>query len=50
MMMSRTKPADPLSFDFGLNKKPRKRPSGKRTAAQKAGYALYFGKGAKGKK
>jgi hypothetical protein len=47
--MGKKKPADPLSFDFGFNKKPRKRPSGKRTAAQKAGYALYFGKGAKKK-
>ena len=45
--MAKKKPADPLSFDFGFNKKPRKRPSGKRTAAQKAGYALYFGKGKK---
>jgi hypothetical protein len=41
------KKADPLDFNFGYNKTPRKRPSGKRTAAQKAGYALYFGKGKK---
>jgi hypothetical protein len=38
---------DPLSFDFGFNKRPRKRPSGKRTEAQKAAYARYFGKGKK---
>ncbi len=47
--MARKKTTDPLSFDFGFNKKPRKRPSGKRTEAQKRGYQLYFGKGAKKK-
>jgi hypothetical protein len=41
------KKTDPLSFDFGFNKKPRRRPSGKRTEAQKRGYALYVGKGKK---
>jgi hypothetical protein len=42
--VAKKKPADPLSFDFGFNRKPRRRPSGKRTEAQKRGYALYFGK------
>ena len=45
--MARRKPSDPLSFDFGFNKKPRKRPSGKRTPAQQAAYQRYFGKGKK---
>lgn len=43
------KQTDPLSFDFGFNKKPRRRPRGKRTAAQQAAYSRYFGSG-KGKK
>jgi hypothetical protein len=45
--MAKKKAKDPLDFSFGFNKKPRKRPSGKRTEAQKAGYAMYFGKGKK---
>jgi hypothetical protein len=45
--MAKKKPPDPLSFDFGFNKRPRKRPSGKRTEPQKRGYQLYFGKGKK---
>ena len=45
--MAKKKPTDPLSFDFGFNSKPRKRPSGKRTESQKAAYQHYFGKGAK---
>jgi hypothetical protein len=45
--VARRKPSDPLSFDFGYNKKPRRRPSGKRTAAQQAAYQHYFGKGKK---
>jgi hypothetical protein len=42
--VARKKASDPLSFDFGYNKKPRRSPSGKRTAAQKAAYQRYFGK------
>lgn len=45
--MAKKQPADPLSFDFGLNRKPRKRPSGKRTAAQREAYKRYFGGGKK---
>jgi hypothetical protein len=47
--VARKKASDPLSFDFGANRKPRRRPTGKRSAAQKAAYARYFG-GSKGKK
>jgi hypothetical protein len=36
-----------LDFNFGLNRKPRRRPSGKRTPAQQAAYQKYFGKGRK---
>lgn len=42
------KKADPLSFDFGANRPPRRRPTGKRSEAQKAAYGRYFGN--KGKK
>ncbi len=45
--MAKKKPADPLSFDFGFNKKPRRRQSGKPTPAQRAAYERYFGKGKK---
>jgi hypothetical protein len=45
--VARRKPSDQLSFDFGFNKKPRRRPSGKRTPAQQAAYQRYFGKGKK---
>jgi hypothetical protein len=45
--VAKKKPADPLSFNFGFNKKARRRPSGKRSAAQKAAYQHYFGKGKK---
>ena len=45
--MAKKKSGGALDFNFGFNKAPRKRPSGKRTEAQKRGYALYFGKGKK---
>jgi hypothetical protein len=45
--MAKKKAADPLSFDFGFNRRPRRRPSGKRTPAQQAAYQRYFGKGRK---
>ncbi len=45
--MAKKKASDPLSFDFGYNKKPRKRPSGKRSEAQKRGYQMYFDRGRK---
>jgi hypothetical protein len=45
--MAKKKPSDPLSFDFGLNKAPRRKATGKRTEAQKAAYNHYFGKGKK---
>jgi hypothetical protein len=36
-----------LDFNFGHNRRPRKRPGGKRSAAQHAAYQRYFGKGKK---
>lgn len=43
------KKTDPLDFNFGANRKPRRRVDPRsRTAAQKASYARYFG-GKKGK-
>jgi hypothetical protein len=39
--------ADALDFNFGFNRKPRRRPTGKRSAAQKAAYSRYFGGGKK---
>jgi hypothetical protein len=45
--MAKKKPTDPLSFDFGFNRRPRRRPSGMRTPAQQAAYQRYFGKGKK---
>jgi hypothetical protein len=47
--VARKKASDPLSFDFGMNRKPRRKPRGKPTAAQRAGYQMYFGKGGKKK-
>jgi hypothetical protein len=41
--VAKKKPADPLSFDFGANRKPRRRPAGKRTPAQQEAYRRYFG-------
>jgi hypothetical protein len=46
--VAKKKPSDPLSFDFGANRKPRRSPRGKRSEAQKAAYQHYFG--GKGKK
>jgi hypothetical protein len=48
--VAKKKPGDGLDFNFGFNavKKPRRRPPGKRTEAQKAAYRRYFG--GKGKK
>jgi hypothetical protein len=43
--VAKRKPAAPLRFDFGFNRKPRRRPSGKRTPAQQAAYQRCFGKG-----
>ena len=43
------KKADPLSFDFGFNKPPRRKPRGKPTPAQRAAFQLYHGKGGKKK-
>ena len=43
--MAKKKPDDPLDFNFGFNKKPRRRV--KQTAAQRAAYQHYFGKGKK---
>jgi hypothetical protein len=45
--MAKKKGGGALDFNFGFNKKPRRSPSGKRTEAQKAAYARYFGKGKK---
>jgi hypothetical protein len=42
--MAKKKP-DPLDFNFGFNRKPRRRV--KQTAAQRAAYQLYHGKGKK---
>jgi hypothetical protein len=48
--VAKKKPSsDPLSFDFGYNKAPRRKPRFKPTAAQRAAFALYHGKGGKKK-
>ena len=46
--MAKAKDGSALDFNFGFNKAPRKRPSGKRSEAQQAAYRRYFPK--KGKK
>jgi hypothetical protein len=48
--VAKKKASDPLDFNFGFNKVPRKRPSGKRSAAQRAAFFRYFPHSGKGKK